>query len=97
MTIDNLENFWEIGSQPAFEMLALKTFNFQYENNKVYRSFCDLINCNPAEVKAVKDIPYLPISFLNPRRFVALNPTIPLFLVRVPPLVEVLQSTITTN
>ena len=68
MTIDNLENFWEIGSQPAFEMLALKTFNFQYENNKVYRSFCDLINCNPAEVKAVKDIPYLPISFFKSKK-----------------------------
>ena len=68
MTTDNLENFWEIGSQPAFEMLALKTFNFQYENNKVYRSFCDLINCNPAEVKAVKDIPYLPISFFKSKK-----------------------------
>ncbi len=68
MTIDNLENFWEIGSQSAFEMLALKTFYFQYENNKVYRSFCDLINCNPAEVTAVKDIPYLPISFFKSKK-----------------------------
>lgn len=68
MTTDNLENFWEIGSQSAFEMLALKTFYFQYENNKVYRSFCDLINCNPAEVTAVKDIPYLPISFFKSKK-----------------------------
>ncbi|MGB2164301.1 MAG: acyl transferase [Flavobacteriaceae bacterium] len=68
MTTDNLENFWEIGSQSTFEMLALKTFFFQYENNKVYRSFCDLINCNPAEVTAVKDIPYLPISFFKSKK-----------------------------
>ncbi|MGB1362502.1 MAG: acyl transferase [Flavobacteriaceae bacterium] len=68
MTTDNLENFWEIGSQSTFEMLALKTFYFQYENNKVYRSFCDLINCNPAEVTAVKDIPYLPISFFKSKK-----------------------------
>lgn len=68
MTTDNLENFWEIDSQSAFEMLALKTFYFQYENNKVYRSFCDLINCNPAEVTAVKDIPYLPISFFKSKK-----------------------------
>ena len=65
MTTDNLENFWEICSQPAFDALAFKTFYFQYENNKVYRSFCDLINCNPAEVTALKDIPYLPISFFK--------------------------------
>jgi hypothetical protein len=68
MTTYNLENFWEIGSQSTFEMLALKTFYFQYENNKVYRSFCDLINCNPAEVTAVKDIPYLPISFFKSKK-----------------------------
>ena len=68
MTTDNLENFWEIDSQSTFEMLALKTFYFQYENNKVYRSFCDLINCNPAEVTAVKDIPYLPISFFKSKK-----------------------------
>ena len=68
MTTDNLENFWEIDSQSTFEMLALKTFYFQYENNKVYRSYCDLINCNPAEVTAVKDIPYLPISFFKSKK-----------------------------
>ena len=66
MIIENLENFWEIDSQDDFEALALKTFYFQYENNKVYRSFCDLINCNSSEITAVKDIPYLPISFSTP-------------------------------
>ena len=68
MIIENLENFWEIDSQDDFEALALKTFYFQYENNKVYRSFCDLINCHPSEVAAVKDIPYLPISFFKSKR-----------------------------
>ncbi|MDA8758295.1 acyl transferase [Flavobacteriaceae bacterium] len=68
MTIENLENFWEIDSQATFEALALKTFYFQYENNKVYRSFCDLINCHPSEVSTVKDIPYLPISFFKSKR-----------------------------
>jgi hypothetical protein len=68
MIIENLENFWEIDSQAAFEALAVKTFYFQYENNKVYRSFCDLINCHPSEVAAVKDIPYLPISFFKSKR-----------------------------
>lgn len=66
--MDHLENFWEIDSQPAFDALALKTFYFQYENNKVYRSFCDLINCHPTEVKFVKDIPHLPISFFKTKR-----------------------------
>lgn len=68
MIIENFENFWEIDSQAAFEALTLKTFYFQYENNKVYRSFCDLINCHPSEVSAVKDIPYLPISFFKSKK-----------------------------
>ena len=68
MTTDHLENFWEIDSHDAFDALALKTFYFQYKNNKVYRSFCDLINCHPTEVKYVKDIPHLPISFFKTKR-----------------------------
>lgn len=68
MTLNTLENFWEIDSQSAFETLALKTFYFQHENNKVYRSFCDLINCHPAEVITVKDIPHLPISFFKTKK-----------------------------
>ncbi len=68
MTIRDLENFWEIDSQFAFEALALKTFYFQYKKNDVYRSFCDLINCHPAEVSAVEDIPHLPISFFKSKK-----------------------------
>ncbi len=68
MTIDNLENFWEINSRSNFDALALKTFAFQYQNNYVYRSFCDLINCNPVDVVKFEDIPYLPISFFKSKR-----------------------------
>ena len=68
MTKNHLENFWEIDSHAAFDALALKTFYFQYENNKVYKSFCDLINYHPSEVKSVKDIPHLPVSFFKMRR-----------------------------
>lgn len=68
MTFDNSENFWEIDDQAAFDSLALKTFKFQYENNDVYRSFCDLIHCHPTSVKFVKDIPHLPISLFKTKK-----------------------------
>ncbi|MEK9602918.1 MAG: acyl transferase [Flavobacteriaceae bacterium] len=71
MTTDSLENFWEIKNQSDFDVLALKTFKFQYEKNPVYRSFCDLIHCNPVDVKSVIDIPYLPISFFKSKRVCA--------------------------
>ena len=68
MTVDNLENFWEINSRSNFDALALKTFAFQYQNNNVYRSFCDLINCNPVDVVKFDDIPHLPISLFKFKR-----------------------------
>ncbi|WP_396602926.1 acyl transferase [Algibacter sp. R77976] len=51
----------------AFEDLALQIFKFQFENNRVYRSFCDLLYKHPSEVKTLKDIPFLPIQFFKTR------------------------------
>ena len=67
----HLKNFWEISSAASFEKLALETFYFQYENNPVYRSFCDLINRNPADIFTVESIPHLPISFFKSRQVVS--------------------------
>lgn len=48
-----------------FENLALKVFQFQYRNTKVYREFCDFLNISPTSVKRVQDIPFLPIEFFK--------------------------------
>ena len=62
MTIkSSCDNFWEIKSKSDFEKHALATFNFQYKNNPVYRSFCDLINKNLCEIITIEEIPNLPI------------------------------------
>lgn len=45
----------------------MKVFRFQYQNNPVYREFCDLIKKNPANVKTVNEIPFLPIQFFKSR------------------------------
>lgn len=59
--------FLSVNSTSAFQHLALATFHFQYENNPVYRSYCDLLNRAPAEVNSVEEIPYLPIRFFKQR------------------------------
>ena len=72
MTIkSSCDNFWEIKSKSDFEKSALATFNFQYKNNPVYRSFCDLINKNLCEIKTVEEIPHLPISLFKSRKVVS--------------------------
>ena len=52
-------------TKEEFENLALKVFQFQYRNTKVYREFCDFLKLSPASVKKVVDIPFLPIEFFK--------------------------------
>ncbi len=54
-----------IRSEEDFEKLALKVFKFQFENNPVYRSFCDLLYKHPSDVKQLAEIPFLPIQFFK--------------------------------
>lgn len=50
-----------------FEETSLQIFEYQYRNNDVYRDFSDLLRRNPDNVKTLKDIPFLPISFFKTR------------------------------
>lgn len=59
------QDIFTITSQKQFAKLALKVFRFQYENNKVYREFCDYLKTNPQEVKTISQIPFLPIQFFK--------------------------------
>lgn len=45
--------------------MALKVFRYQHAYNIVYREFCDLLNVNSQEVKALQQIPFLPIQFFK--------------------------------
>jgi phenylacetate-coenzyme A ligase PaaK-like adenylate-forming protein len=59
------KNIFNIRSEIEFNEMALKVFKHQFENNKVYRSFCDLLYKHPSELKKVEDIPFLPIQFFK--------------------------------
>ncbi|AWA28972.1 acyl transferase [Flavobacterium magnum] len=61
----NPSDIFTISSQKQFEKTALKVFRYQYENNGVYRQFCDLLNVNPQDVKSLTRIPFLPIQFFK--------------------------------
>ncbi|PHS04204.1 MAG: acyl transferase [Kordia sp.] len=61
------EQIFNIKSVEEFNAIALAIFKFQFENNKVYRSFCDLLYKHPSDVKTVDDIPFLPIEFFKTR------------------------------
>ncbi len=61
----NAKDIFSIQNQTEFENVALAVFKFQFENNAIYRSFCDLLYIHPSDVKHIADIPFLPISFFK--------------------------------
>lgn len=48
-----------------FEAQALRVFQYQYENNSIYRKWCKSLQKTSEEVKTLDDVPYLPISFFK--------------------------------
>ncbi|MBL85795.1 MAG: acyl transferase [Winogradskyella sp.] len=56
---------FNIKTNAEFEALALDIFRFQFENNAVYRSFCDLLYKHPSDVNNLTEIPFLPIQFFK--------------------------------
>jgi phenylacetate-coenzyme A ligase PaaK-like adenylate-forming protein len=48
-----------------FNELALDLFQFQYQNNGVYRKYCDTLNVIPGNIDTLQKIPFLPISFFK--------------------------------
>jgi len=61
----NYTSIFEINSEAAFSKKALELFKFQFEENQVYRSFCDLLYKHPSAVQKLEDIPFLPIEFFK--------------------------------
>ena len=67
---------FNIKSNSQFESLALEVFRFQFENNPVYRSFCDLLYKHPSDVNIISEIPFLPIQFFKSHKVLSLKGSI---------------------
>lgn len=67
----NTGDIFSIKNNKEFVKTALKIFRFQYENNLVYRKFCDLLKTNVTEVKTLDKIPFLPIEFFKSNKILS--------------------------
>ncbi|MCG1034984.1 acyl transferase [Polaribacter sargassicola] len=65
------EDIFNIQTQEDFKQVALAIFKHQFNNNKVYRSFCDLLYIHPSDVTKVNEIPFLPIQFFKSRKVIS--------------------------
>ena len=61
------KKIFNIQTQEEFTAVALEIFKHQFNNNKVYRSFCDLLYIHPSDVTKIEQIPFLPIQFFKTR------------------------------
>ncbi len=62
---------FNIQSEQEFTEIALQIFRHQFRNNKVYRSFCDLLYIHPSDIKIIEKIPFLPIQFFKTHRVIS--------------------------
>ncbi|HET8753596.1 MAG TPA: acyl transferase, partial [Salinimicrobium sp.] len=67
------KRIFSISSEENFEALALEVFHFQFQNNPVYRKFCQLLKVSPKEVTDISKIPFLPIEFFKSKKVVSGN------------------------
>lgn len=58
-------DIFHIASKKEFEKTTLKVFRYQYDNNIVYRQFCEFLKKNKTNVKSLSQIPFLPIQFFK--------------------------------
>jgi phenylacetate-coenzyme A ligase PaaK-like adenylate-forming protein len=70
------QDIFTISNQKQFEKIALKVFRFQYENNQVYREFCELLKIEKGNIKSLQQIPFLPIQFFKSHDVVSNSDTI---------------------
>ena len=65
MNIPGKQEIFSISNDDEFNALALKVFRHQAANCSVYREFIDNLKLDPNQVKSIREIPFLPISFFK--------------------------------
>ena len=65
------QQIFKIQSNQEFIDVALEVFKHQFNSNRVYRSFCDLLFVHPSDVTSLEQIPFLPIQFFKTKEVVS--------------------------
>lgn len=65
------DNIFKINSEQEFESLALESFRYQSEHNRIYNTFLNELGCLDESVNYLSDIPFLPISLFKTQKVVS--------------------------
>lgn len=65
------DGIFKIRDEREFENLALKIFNFQSQNNKIYQLYLDKLGIAISKIRNFKQIPFLPIEFFKKHKILS--------------------------
>ena len=71
MDSSRIQDIFSISNDREFEQLALEVFQFQYQNNPVYHTFCDCLGKSASNVSGISEVPFLPIEFFKVHKIVS--------------------------
>src|SRR6218665_4200889 len=59
------QQVFSVSNAASFTKTALQVFKYQATHCLVYKEFIQGLNINPASIKNINDIPFLPIEFFK--------------------------------
>jgi phenylacetate-coenzyme A ligase PaaK-like adenylate-forming protein len=65
------DSIFNIKTDTDFWEATLTVFNYQYNNNKIYKEFVSLLGRDLPSVKAFSDIPFLPVEFFRNHKIIS--------------------------
>ncbi len=60
-----IKTIFNIKGTADFETATIAVFKYQYQNCKVYKTFCDALNCNVSNVTKFEEIPFMPVDIFR--------------------------------
>jgi phenylacetate-coenzyme A ligase PaaK-like adenylate-forming protein len=60
-----INQIFSIKTDDDFNQLSMGIFSYQFENNQIYRIFCQSLGVTPSDITNFKEIPFLPIDFFK--------------------------------
>lgn len=67
----NLPKIFSISSENEFNSVSIEIFRLQYENNQVYKMFCDLLKIAPEGIDSIEKIPFIPIDLFKSHKILS--------------------------
>lgn len=64
-TFKSFESELYAANAATFNEKAIRIFQFQYQNNPIYRQYCQFLKKDPSSVRTIYEIPYLPVGFFK--------------------------------